>query len=218
MSYLPIFLNPILKANQNTKFIIIARGGFPAEARYALKKGAIDYIQIPMQRADDGLLAIDFKRFRERLVGCLHRASVIVEKSRFEKPNFDGIVGTSAQIKNTLSLLVDAAGNNFNVLIKGEIGTGKKLFARKIHENSNRKNLDFIIVDCNSFQHPGTNLKDLNDLFGVNDPKSPPTGTIVFHEISYLPTSLQGNLLELIQKNWKQRAESDAGPAAERTS
>jgi two-component system NtrC family response regulator len=211
-SFLPIFLNPILKANQNTKFIIIARGGFPAEARFALKKGAIDYIQIPLQRTDDGSLAIDFKRFEERLVGCIQRASAIVDKSRFEELDLDGIIGTSAQIRNALSFLADAAGNNFNVYIKGEIGTGKKLFARKIHENSNRKDLDFIVVDCSSFQNPETNFKDLNDLFLANNPKYPSIGTIVFHEVSYLPMSLQGNLLELIQKNWEQRVESGTGP------
>ena len=45
-SYLPIFIDQILGAGHIPEFIIVARGGFPAEAKFSINKGAIDYIQI----------------------------------------------------------------------------------------------------------------------------------------------------------------------------
>jgi DNA-binding NtrC family response regulator len=211
VSVLPIFIEQIINNKFITSFIVIARGGFPAEANFAIKHGAIDYIQIPMKRGDDKSDEFDLNRFHERLTGCLHRASTIIEKSKVEQLDLDGIIGTSAKIRNAISLLADAAGNDFNALIRGEVGTGKKLFAMKIHENSNRKDLDFIVVDCNSLQHPETSSDQLNDLFAANDPESLSIGTIVLHEISYLPISLQGKLLTLIQQNWQKDTKAGTG-------
>ena len=215
ISVLPIFIRRILNNSHITTFIVVARGGFPAEANFAIKNGAIDYIQVPMQRGDDTSLEFDLNRFHDRLMGCLHRSSTIIEKSRADQLNLDGIIGTSAKIRDSISLLSDAAGNDFNILITGEIGTGKKLFARKIHENSTRRDMDFIFVDCNSFQQSESGANRLNDLLLANNTDNHSTGTIFFHEISYLPTGLQGHLLNLVQQNWKQKAKlgHSNGPA-----
>jgi two-component system NtrC family response regulator len=60
----------------------------------------------------------------------------------------DGIIGNSNRMGLCIELLAKAAASDANVLITGETGTGKELFARAIHKNSKRAENNFIIVDC----------------------------------------------------------------------
>lgn len=211
-SYLPIFINHILRMHHIPEFIIVARGGFPAEARFAADKGAIDYIQIPKQRNENGDLVTDLLRFEERLSSSLQRASAIADRSQFEKLDLEGTIGSSWKIRRALLALAQAAESDFNVLITGETGTGKKIFAKKIHDNSSRKNQDFVIVDCNSLQFLETSSSYLDDLFLSQKHDGITAGTILFHEIGYLPIGLQGKLLTLLHTNWQTTAKNSVGP------
>lgn len=60
----------------------------------------------------------------------------------------EGIVGESPKILDCLSLVARAAGSDVGVLISGETGTGKELFASAIHRNSRRDGKNFVVVDC----------------------------------------------------------------------
>jgi two-component system NtrC family response regulator len=60
----------------------------------------------------------------------------------------EGIIGDSAKIRACLDLLAQAASSEANVLITGETGTGKELFASAIHKNSARADKPFVVVDC----------------------------------------------------------------------
>jgi two-component system NtrC family response regulator len=62
----------------------------------------------------------------------------------------DGIVGHSQSLMNCLDLVERAAVSHANILITGETGTGKELFARAIHNNSSRADKNFIVIDCGS--------------------------------------------------------------------
>ena len=59
-----------------------------------------------------------------------------------------GIIGGSARMQTCLDLLAQAAYSEANVLIAGETGTGKEVFARAIHDNSRRAESNFVVVDC----------------------------------------------------------------------
>ena len=64
------------------------------------------------------------------------------------KYTFNDIVGESSSVKKVMNLARKAAYTNSNVLILGESGTGKELFAHAIHNASNRKNAQFVRVNC----------------------------------------------------------------------
>jgi two-component system NtrC family response regulator len=207
-SYLPIFIDQILGTSHIPEFIVVARCGFAGEAKFAADKDAIDYIQIPKRRSDNGDLVTDFLRFEERLSSSLLRASAIADRSQFEKLDLEGIIGSSWHIKKALLTLADAARSDFNVLITGETGTGKKLFANKIHNNSSRKDQDLVFVDCSSLQPEDKGANNLDELLMGGKDGSTTVGTILFHEISYLPISLQGKLLDFLQTNWQKTAKN----------
>ena len=62
--------------------------------------------------------------------------------------NTEGVIGNSQAMRKCFDLVAMAADSNFSVLITGETGTGKELFARTIHRNSQRNQNPFIVVDC----------------------------------------------------------------------
>lgn len=65
-----------------------------------------------------------------------------------EPNHFDGIIGHSRQLSACRKLLQEAAASDSSVLLRGETGTGKELFARAIHRNSARTQGNFVAVDC----------------------------------------------------------------------
>jgi two-component system NtrC family response regulator len=209
-SCLPIIINQILAGSHIPEFIVVARGGFPAEAKFATDKGAIDYIQIPMRRNDNGDLVTDFSRFKERLSSGLIRASAISDRSHFDKLDLHGITGSGWHTRKALLALADAADNDFNVLITGETGTGKRLFAKKIHDNSSRKNQDLVFVDCSSFESSDIGANTLDELLMADRNNSTDKGTILFHEIGYLPVNIQGKLIAFLRKNWQEAANKNS--------
>jgi len=64
----------------------------------------------------------------------------------------DAIIGNSSRMKDSYDLVSETASTDVNVLITGETGTGKELFAKAIHDNSNRAGKNFVVVDCAALQ------------------------------------------------------------------
>ena len=62
----------------------------------------------------------------------------------------DGIIGNCRQMKSRFELVAQAADSEINVLLTGETGTGKELFASAIHNNSRRAKKPFVVVDCSA--------------------------------------------------------------------
>ncbi len=107
-------------------------------------------------------------------------------------------------------MLSQAAQSTFNVIITGETGTGKELFARAIHLNSSRGSGNFVIVDCTAL--PETLIENI--LFGhvkgaftnayISQDgliKQADGGTLFLDEIGELPLALQKNFLRVIQEH-----------------
>jgi two-component system NtrC family response regulator len=107
-------------------------------AEQALSSNAWDYIQKPVSvDAIKGSIRRALQYRQERHICQSHHVV-----KRF------GIIGSNHKIKTCLDTLERAACSHANILINGETGTGKELFARAIHCNSPRAEKNFIVVDC----------------------------------------------------------------------
>lgn len=133
-----------------------------------------------------------------------------VKKYHYAKYNFSDIIGSSKEIQKAKDIAAIAAQSNSNVLIYGETGTGKEVFAQSIHNGSTRVNKPFIAVNCAAIP------KDLMEstFFGYVDGAftgakkggSPGVfeqangGTLFLDEISEMHLDLQSKILRVIQE------------------
>lgn len=169
----------------------------------AVKNGAFDYIT----KGDDNdrilpLLqkAIDKAQLSKRVKG--------LEKQLMKDKSLDYITGTSPAILKAISLARKVASQNTTVLLLGETGTGKEVFARAIHYESSRRECPFVAVNCSGFNQElleselfgyksgaftGAN-KDKKGLFEEAD-----GGTIFLDEIGEMSPPLQAKLLRVLE-------------------
>ena len=191
---------PKIHAAPSLPEIIIMTGfGDPDGAELAIKHGAWDYIQKPSNVEGITLPLARALQYREER-----------EVRKMSVPlNRQGIVGNSAKIKACLELLAQVASSQTNVLITGETGTGKELFAWAIHKNSSRANKNFVVVDCAAlppnlvesilFGHEKgafTSADKAQDGLILQADK----GTLFLDEVGELPLSIQKNFLRALQE------------------
>ena len=119
--------------------IIMTGYGSADGAEIAIKSGAWDYIQKPLTPKKTILPLKRILQYHDDLKKA-GKAAVSLE--------LDGIVGSSRQMKSCFDLIAQAANSEANVLITGETGTGKELFAQAIHANSPRAKKHMVVVDC----------------------------------------------------------------------
>jgi two-component system NtrC family response regulator len=131
-------LAEIRRIPSSPEVIIITGEGDPDGAELAIKNDAWDYIEKPLSIEAMTLPLTRALQYRD-------------EKKAKESPvvlKREDIVGNSSPIKASIDLLAQAAGSKANVLITGETGTGKELFAWAIHNNCRDVNENFVVVDC----------------------------------------------------------------------
>lgn len=181
----------------------------PAEI---IQAGASDYITKPLQ-ADE--LAVVVRRALQRLdFDREHR--VVPAKPNFTL-GFEGVIGNSRSLMESLDVAARAAATNATVLIQGETGTGKELLARALHLNSPRRANPFVTIDCGSI--PPSLLE--SELFGhvrgsftgaiankQGSIEAAHTGSLFLDEIGEMPLDLQVKLLRLLQNGEIQRVGS----------
>ncbi len=126
----------------------------------------------------------------------------------FAKFTFDDIVGESKEIKKTISMAKKAAQTSSSILIYGETGTGKEMFAQSIHNASSRRNQPFIAQNCAAV--PESLLEGI--LFGtvkggftgaIDRPglfEEADGGTLFLDEINSMGANLQAKLLRVLQE------------------
>jgi two-component system NtrC family response regulator len=121
----------------------------------------------------------------------------------------EGIVGSSPKLRSGLDMLAQAAASDANVLITGETGTGKELFAWAIHKNSARAGQNFVVVDCAALPETlveSTLFGHLRGAFtGADKPregliKQADGGTLFLDEIGELSVSIQKAFLRVLQE------------------
>ena len=132
------------------------------------------------------------------------------KKGLTAKYNFEDIVGSSATLQRTKTVAEKYASTDSDVLIIGETGTGKELFAQSIHNNSKRMNQPFVALNCAAINE---NLLE-SELFGYTEGSFTGAvkggriglfelahkGTLFMDEIAELPLSLQAKLLRVLQE------------------
>jgi two-component system NtrC family response regulator len=191
---------PGMKESQASPEVIIITGfGDPHGAELAIKKGAWDYVEKPLS-AKEVILSVN-------------RALQYREKKQAVNPtvalNLEGIIGNSALLKASFNGLAQAASSDANVLITGETGTGKELFARAIHKNSARTEASFVVVDCAALPETlveSTLFGHVRGAFtGADKPregliKQADGGTLFLDEVGELPFSIQKAFLRVLQE------------------
>jgi two-component system NtrC family response regulator len=192
-------LQEIQKTHSSPEVIIITGFGDPDGAELAIKNGAWDYIEKPLSVRQIKLPFTRALQYHEEK----KRASSSVNLKR------KGIVGESAQISSCLDVVAQAATSDANVLIMGETGTGKELFASAVHYNSNRADYNFVVVDCAAL--PETLVESV--LFGHRKGaftgadrsqdgliKQADKGTLFLDEVGELPLPVQKSFLRVLQE------------------
>lgn len=196
-------LKKLKKIDPSAVIIIITAYASVESAIEAMKIGAFDYIQKPFKH-DELLLtiqrAISHKKLREENVRLKDEL-----KKRF---SFENIIGKSQVMQDVFELIKASAPTRSTILVQGESGTGKELVARAIHQNSDRSNAPFVIVNSGSL--PPDLLE--SHLFGhvkgaftgaVSHKKglfeAADKGTLFLDEISSLNIETQAKLLRVIQ-------------------
>lgn len=196
LDYLPKFT----KAPSYPEVIIITGHGAADGAEKAVMGGAWSYIEKPHVIRDLPMhltRALQYRKEKQRI------KAVPVALQR------NAIVGSSKAINHSLDQLATAAASHSNVLITGETGTGKELFAQALHENSDSSQHPFVVVDCASL--PDTLIE--STLFGhVKGAftgadnaregliKHANGGTLFLDEVGELPLAIQKNFLRVLQE------------------
>jgi len=193
-------LAQLRKLENAPEVIIITGAGDPDGAEIAIKNGAWDYLQKPLSPKKIILPLKRVLQYRDN-----------INKFRKPFPNFDrqNIIGNSQQLENRIKELAYAAHSKANVLITGETGTGKEVFARTLHYNCLFFKKRFIAVDCASLTE---NLVE-NALFGHKKGaytgafdnnegliKMADGGTLFLDEIGEMSLSIQKTFLRVLQE------------------
>ena len=191
-------LPEIIRSPSRPEVIIITGSGV-AGAELAFKYGAWDYVQKPFLSEEITLplsRALQYRKEKESA------ASPVPLKC-------PDIIGNSTAINSCIEAVAGSVATDASVLITGETGTGKELFARAIHANSKRSHRNFIVVDCGAL--PETLVESI--LFGYERGAftgadkgregliaQADGGTIFLDEIGELPYSTQKAFLRTIQE------------------
>lgn len=185
------------------EIIVLTAYGNIADGVQAMKNGAFDYIT----KGDDN----------ERIIPLLYKA---IEKAQLQKRvyeleeqiqqkiGFEKVLGESKAIQQAIELAKKVAPTDTTVLITGETGTGKEVFAQAIHQASERKAKNFVALNCAAF---GKEILE-SELFGykagaftgaVKDKKGlleeANNGTLFLDEIGEMSLELQAKLLRVIE-------------------
>ena len=202
------WLKNIKEISPETTILLMTAFGSVNLAVDAIKKGATDFILKPWTTeklyaaVNAGVELARSKRKNTQLETIQERQ----DKDFHQKT--EHIIGTSSAMQSAINLVKKVAPTDANVLILGENGTGKFVFAKEIHLQSNRKNHPFIHVDLGSLNE---NLFE-SELFGyvkgaftdahkdsLGRFELAKGGTIFLDEIGNLPLHLQSKLLTVIQ-------------------
>ena len=182
--------------------LLTAFGNIP-DGVLAIKNGAFDYIT----KGDDNtrILPLIYKA-SEKV--ALNKRVLHLEKQLNRKQSFDSIIGKSSAITSVVDSARKVANTDATVLLTGETGTGKEVFAQAIHHASKRNKNNFIAINCSAF---GKDLLE-NELFGhkagaftgaLKDSKGifeeANLGTVFLDEIGEMPLDLQAKLLRVLE-------------------
>ncbi len=184
-----------------SKIILLTAHGNIQDGVQAIKNGAFDYIV----KGDDNRKIIPLV---SRAMDEVEKESEIKAEAVSSEVGFSSIVGKSACLQNIIQMAKKVAVTDVCVLLTGETGTGKEVFAKAIHNTSLRKDKPFVAINCSAFSKELLEselfghkagaftgaLKDKKGLFEVAD-----GGTIFLDEIGEMEYCLQAKLLRALE-------------------
>jgi len=185
------------------EIILLTAYGNIADGVQAIKNGAYDYIT----KGDDNEKIIPLLN---RVIEKIHLKNRVTRLEKQFKKNydFDNILGESPLILEAVSLAKKVAGTDATVLLMGETGTGKEVFAQAIHYGSKRRVHPFVALNCSTLN------KELleSELFGHKEGsftgatkekkgliEEANTGTLFLDEIGEMHIELQAKLLRVLE-------------------
>ncbi len=203
-------LEQMIAMGIDTPIVMISGHGTVETAVEAIKKGAYDFIEKPL----------DLNRLLVVIKNATERKALITETKELKRRithKYD-MVGESEKITHVKEMIERVAPTDARVLILGENGTGKEVVARWLHEKSNRANNPFIEVNCAAI--PSELIE--SELFGhekgaftsaVKQQKgkfeAANGGTIFLDEIGDMSLAAQAKVLRVLQENKLSRVGSD---------
>jgi len=198
------FLGEIRERDLAPVIIMISAYGTVESSIEAIKKGADDYINKPIN-TDELILRMRMAEERRRL----RQKTEYLEREIGARGEFGDIIYASTQMEEVIRLAEKAGQYKTTVLISGESGTGKELIAKAIHNGSPRKEAPFIAVNCAAI--PETLIE--SELFGYSKGafsgadssrrgliEAAHGGTLFLDEIGEFPLLLQPKLLRVLQE------------------
>ena len=193
----------IKKTAPNVEVILLTAHGNIPDGVQAIKNGAFDYIT----KGDDNNKIIPL------ISRAVEKAKMNVRLEKLEKKvsqlySFDSILGESKVLKEAVMLAQKVSVTDVPVLLTGETGTGKEVFAQAIHYNSKRNKQNFVAVNCSSFSKEllesemfghkaGSFTGALKDKKGLFEEAN--NGTIFLDEIGEMAFELQAKLLRILE-------------------
>ncbi len=178
--------------------IVITGYGTADEAERALRSGAWDYLPKPLR----------VRELSQALSQTVQWRSSRERQNRRSSLTHPDIIGTSPALNEALMELQEAAASNVNVLITGETGVGKELFACALHANSPRSSGPFITVDCTSLPETLVEAQLFGHARGAFTGAdraregliaAADHGTLFLDEVGELPLPVQGAFLRALE-------------------
>jgi DNA-binding NtrC family response regulator len=185
------------------EIILLTAYGNITDGVQAIKNGAFDYIT----KGDDNNKIIPLlNRALEK--AALTKRVQHLEKQLNERYSFESIQGKSKIMEQAIELAKKVAVTDTTVLLTGETGTGKEVFAQAIHQGSKRSNKNFVAINCSAFgkdllesemfgHKAGTFTGAIKDKKGLFEEAN--EGTIFLDEIGEMDIELQSKLLRVIE-------------------
>lgn len=195
----------IKKIRPGAEVINLTAFGTIADGVMAMRNGAFDYIT----KGDDNdkIIPLVYKAMEK---ARLNARVVELEKKIARRYSFDSILGKSRAIREAVALAQRVAGTSTTVLLLGETGTGKEVFAQSIHYESARRSKPFVAVNCSGFNaelleselfgyKAGAFTGALKDKKGLLEEAH--EGTIFLDEIGEMNLDLQAKLLRVLESH-----------------
>ena len=183
--------------------LLTAHGNIP-DGVQAIKNGAFDYIT----KGDDNNKILPLIAKATEKATAAYRQSKTIASAVGKQYTFDTIIGRSPAIQDAVALARKVAATDVPVLLTGETGTGKEVFAQSIHRHSSRNGKAFVAINCSSFSHDllesemfghkaGAFTGALKETKGLFEEAN--GGTIFLDEIGEMAFDLQAKLLRILE-------------------
>jgi DNA-binding NtrC family response regulator len=196
-------LERLSELKQDQAVIVLTAQGSIERAVEAMKMGAYDFIQKPVDPTRLRTILANATRMRST-----ERELEVTRRKLRDVGVLGPMVGSSKKMQETFALIEQVAPSNVSVLITGESGTGKELVARTLHELSPRKNKPFVAVNCAAI--PETLIE--SEIFGHEKGaftgaverragcfELAEEGTLLLDEIGEMPIGTQAKLLRVLE-------------------